>query len=168
MVVIVFRLKVHDHNLFTWTQNVLDWDFHLTENGQACLHTYGEQQLSANYNFFHWKIRHWHVERTATLTDSFGIVCLFSCYLRGNPHHFQDYSSFSWQWSHLAVRKMILYGTAVGPSLSSVGQSFSPQPHQCQRYYSPVGRKHETGKSQCEETVSILLSVLSRQSYMNE
>lgn len=65
------------------------WDLHLTENGPACLHTYGEKQLLANYNFFHWKTRHWHVERTAMLKDSFGIVCLFSCYLRGNPYHFQ-------------------------------------------------------------------------------
>ncbi len=46
------------------------WDFHLTKNGRACLHMRRKKQLLANYNFFHCRTRHWHVERTALFACS--------------------------------------------------------------------------------------------------
>lgn len=51
-------------------QTIWTMGLHLPENGHACPHMYGEKQLPADYNFFHWGTRRWHVWKTALFVCS--------------------------------------------------------------------------------------------------
>lgn len=117
------------------------WDFHLAENGRACLHSYVRKLLPTNYNFLHRRTRRWHVDRTALFV---GRAATWREILVV-PHCFRVFTVSAdneviWLWERwycierLCSQRIPPWNGHVGHDLTSSRE--------------PVGRKQECYKSQ--------------------